>query len=80
MLVRDLLAQLQQMADNGKGDFEVVHVDGVGKEKDVIGFEVVETGFFTVVDNGDKRARLNDEIGKRKRERSRLRLFTHSPF
>lgn len=80
MQVKDLADQLTAMVEQGKGEFEVVHVNGVGKETDILGFEVVEHGFFTIPQKADTRSRISDEIGKRKRERSRLRLFTHSPF
>lgn len=80
MQVKDLAKQLTAMVEQGKGEFEVVHVNGVGREMDVCGFEVVEHGFFTIPMKANKRSRIDDEISKRKRERSRLRLFTHSPF
>ena len=80
MDVKDLHKQLGQMIDNGKGDFEVVHVMGNGTERAFCGFEVDEQGFFTVRHETDKRAQLADAVGKSLRERPRLRLFTHSPF
>ncbi|HEY7823733.1 MAG TPA: hypothetical protein VIG24_12905 [Acidimicrobiia bacterium] len=79
MQVKDLAEQLNKMVELGKGEFDLVHVMGNGVEKEVLGFEVVEHGFFSAgpVLNGTGRG---SEISRKRRERSRVRLFTHSPF
>lgn len=79
MKVSDVLQQLQQMQQNGLGDYDVVVVQGNGNEKDLTGFDVVEQSFFTLDQAAGEKVRLGP-AGKKMLERKRLRLFTHIPF
>lgn len=73
MKVNDLLKHLQQMQTNGKGEYDIVHVNGNGAEKALCGFEVVESSIYL----DDKKSGFDKaEIEKP----NRLRLLTHSPF
>ena len=79
MKVSDILQQLQQMQDNGLGDYDVVVVQGNGNEKDLTGFDVIEKSFFTLDPSASEKVRLGP-ASKAILERKRLRLFTHVPF
>jgi len=71
MKVSELAEYLQTLVEQGKGEFDVVLVNGNGQEKSLVGAEVMEQGFFKTFHEGQPNA------AKKHEDRSRPRLRFH---
>ena len=69
MTVTELAEAFKQMVDNGHGEAEVAHVNGVGKAVAICGWQLVTAQSFEE----------REGVG-RKSHKKELRLFTTSPF